>query len=452
MTEDIKDIEALELRDLYRDGASAELLALIASVHAEDIARLLGELEDDAALWVYRQLPSELASDVLIELEGVRREFIVSAISETELVEVIEEMDSDDATDVIAELPSEDAKKVLDGIDEEGSLEVQKLLKYADDTAGGKMQVELVSVSGDMTVRQAIEVVRERADEVENLTNLFVVSGDARLEGVVPLTKLILAKEATLVKDIADKDFNKVTTDVDQEEVARIFQRHDLLSMPVVDDSNRLVGRITIDDVVDVIEEEIFEDFYKMASLNTGERVSDNPGRSFKMRAPWLLLNLATAFMAAGVVKVFEDTIASLVILAVFMPVVAGIGGNAATQTITVMVRGLALGEIGLGSARRVLIKETLVGVSNGLLIGALAAIISYFFGGNIIIGLVIFLAMTGNLVIAGFSGAVIPLLLRWRKLDPALASSVLVTTFTDIGGFFIFLGLATIFMRTGIL
>lgn len=452
MTDEIKDIQAVLLKELYGASDSARCQEILSPVHAEDIARLLGELDDEVAVWVYRQLPSELASDVLLELEGPRRELIVSTISDTELAEVIEEMESDDATDVISELPLEDAKKVLDGIDEEGALEVQRLLKYADDTAGGKMQVELVSVTGDMTVREAIEAVRERADEVENLTNLFVVSADMHLEGVVPLAKLILAKESALVKDIADKDFKKVTTDVDQEEVARLFQRHDLLSMSVVDQDNRLVGRITIDDVVDVLEEEIFEDFYKMASLNIGERASDAPGRSFKMRAPWLMLNLGTAFMAAGVVKVFEDTIATLVILAVFMPVVAGIGGNAATQTITVMVRGLALGEIGISSARRVLIKEVLVGVCNGILIGVLAAIISYFFGGSIIIGLVLFLAMTGNLIIAGFSGAVIPLILRWRKLDPALASSVLVTTFTDIGGFFIFLGLATMFMRAGVL
>ncbi|MEK7841247.1 MAG: magnesium transporter, partial [Deltaproteobacteria bacterium] len=254
------------------------------------------------------------------------------------------------------------------------------------------------------------------------------------------------------IKDIMNNKPIKVLVDTDQEEVARMFQKYDLVTLPVIDKDERLLGRITIDDVMDVIEEEIFEDFYKMASLNTDERVLDSPSRSFRMRFPWLLINLATAFLAASVVKVFENTIQTVVTLAVLMPVVAGMGGNAATQTITVVVRGLALGELELKHAKKVLFKEVMVGFANGVLNGVVAAIVAYLFGVNYMIGLLLFLAMIANLVIAGFSGTVIPLILKWYKADPALSATVFVTTCTDVGGFFSFLGLAAVFIKYGLL
>ncbi len=234
--------------------------------------------------------------------------------------------------------------------------------------------------------------------------------------------------------------------------MARIFQRYDAVTLPVVDKEKRLLGRITIDDIMDVVEEEIFEDFYKMASLNTDERVLDPPSRSFRLRFPWLLINLATAFAAASVVKVFESTIQTVVTLAVFMPIVAGMGGNAATQTITVVVRGLALGELEIKYARKVLMNQVIVGFANGAMNGIVAAIVAYLLGVNYMIGVLLFLAMIANLVIAGFSGTIIPLILKWYKADPALSATVFVTTCTDVGGFFSFLGLAALFIKYGLL
>ncbi|MBI5344887.1 MAG: magnesium transporter, partial [Deltaproteobacteria bacterium] len=221
---------------------------------------------------------------------------------------------------------------------------------------------------------------------------------------------------------------------------------------PVVDRDNRLVGRIMVDDVVDVIEEAIFEDFYRMAGLNVEERVLNPAARSIWMRFPWLLINLGTAFLAASVVRVFQGTIEKFVVLAVLMPIVAGMGGNAATQTITVVVRGMALGELEMKNARWVLMKEVMAGLANGFMTGLVAAGVSYLLGANIIIGLLLFMAMTANLAIAGLSGAFIPIVLKWFKVDPAISSSIFVTTCTDIGGFFTFLGLATVFMKTGAL
>src|SRR3989304_5285561 len=352
----------------------------------------------------------------------------------------------------IAELPHEEAKTVLEGIGWEESAEVQRLLKYPEDTAGGIMQTELVMVNEDVTIQEAIEQVRAKSEEIQNIHNVFVVNEVTRLVGIVPLAKLILTKPHLPIKDIMNQNPVKVLADTDQEEVARIFQKYDIVSLPVVDKDEILLGGITIDDVMDVVEEEIFEDFYKMASLNTDEMVLDSPSRSLKLRFPWLLINLATAFAAASVIKVFENTIQTVVTLAVFMPVVAGMGGNAATQTITVVVRGLALGELELRYARRVLIKEVAVGFANGALNGIIAAIVAYLLGVNYMIGLLLFLAMIANLVIAGFSGTIIPLILKWYKADPALSATVFVTTCTDVGGFFSFLGLAAVFIKYGLL
>jgi len=227
----------------------------------------------------------------------------------------------------------------------------------------------------DATIQETIDEVRAKSDEIPNIHNVFVVDDAIRLVGVVPLVKLILAKPHLLLKDIMNHNPIDVLTDADQEEVARIFQKYDIVTLPVVNKNGKLVGRITIDDVMDVIEEEIFEDFYKMANLNSDERVLDKPWRSIKLRAPWLLLNLATAFLAASVVKVFENTIQTVVTLAVFMPIVAGMGGNAATQTITVVVRGLALGELEFRHSKKVLFNQVMVGFANGILTGAAAVI-----------------------------------------------------------------------------
>jgi len=422
----------------------------LSGLHASEVGRLLADVSVEEARYIFKLLDPERASEALLEVDERLRKTLISSISSEKLIEVVHEMETDDAADIISELPVDEARSVLEGIEE--SAAVQKLLVYAEDTAGGKMQAELVYVNEEATVQDAIEAVRARSEAIEHISNIFVVDDEKRLLGTVGLDKLILARPYSKIKDIANRDPMKVTTDLDQEEVAKIFQRYDLLTLPVVDHENRLVGRITIDDIVDVLEEEIFEDFYKMAGLNVEEGALDPPLRSIWMRAPWLFVNLGTAFLAASVVKIFQSTIEQFVVLAVLMPIVAGMGGNAATQAITVVVRGLALGELSLKSSRRILTKEALVGLVNGFTLGAVAAFIAYMLGANPVIGLLLFMAMTCNLVIAGLSGSMIPLLLKWFKVDPAISSSIFVTTCTDIGGFFTFLGLATLFIKAGLL
>lgn len=441
-----------ELKELLQKKDDVAIIGIITPLHPSDIAKLFISLEEEEKIYIFSLLDPVVASDVLLEVDEQTRERLIASISKAELTEIVDEMATDDAADVIAELPHEEAKTVLEGIGWEESAEVQRLLKYPEDTAGGIMQTELVMVNEDVTIQETIEQVRAKSEEIRNIHNVFIVDEATRLLGIVPLERLILTKPHLPVKDIMNPKPVKVLADTDQEEVARIFQKYDIVSLPVVDKEERLLGRITIDDVMDVIEEEIFEDFYKMANLNTDERVMDSPSRSFKLRFPWLLINLATAFLAASVVKVFENTIQTIVTLAVLMPIVAGMGGNAATQTITVVVRGLALGELELKYAKRVLLKEVMVGFANGALNGIVAAAAAYFFGVNYMIGVLLFLAMIANLVIAGFSGTIIPLILKWYKADPALSATVFVTTCTDVGGFFSFLGLAAVFIKYGLL
>ncbi len=452
MSEPKKTDHTEEVKALLERRNEPAITKLLNELHAADIGRTLSALEESEAIELFKYLSPELASEVLLEIDERLRKTLISSISSEELIEVVDEMETDDAADIISKLTDEDARQILDGIGESEAQAVQKLLVYPEDTAGGKMQAEMVSVVEGATVQETIEEVRRKSKDIENITHVFVTDPAGILTGVVSLNRLILASPETRIKDIAEPEPVKVTTDLDQEEVAKIFQKFDLVAIPVVDKDGKLAGRITIDDVVDVVEEEIFEDFYKMAGLNVEERVLDTPARSIWMRLPWLLVNLGTAFLAASVVKAFQGTIEKLVILAVLMPIVAGMGGNAATQTITVGVRGLALGELSMKNAKWVVMKEGLVGLSNGFITGIVAACIAYILGANVMIGLLLFLGMTANLLIAGLSGALIPLVLKWLKYDPAISSSIFVTTCTDIGGFFTFLGLATVFLRMGII
>ncbi|MCC6501816.1 MAG: magnesium transporter [Deltaproteobacteria bacterium] len=451
-TTEVKNDHIEEVKDLVEAGRENEAAALLGELHASDIGRIIAALEEDNAIRVFKLLEPEEASLVLLEVDERRRKALISSITSEELIDVVHEMETDDAADVISELPVEDAKQVLDGIDKHESIAVQKLLVFPEDTAGGKMQAELASVIETASVEETIEEVRKKAHDIDNISNVFVVDREGRLKGAVPLDKLILAYPETPIISITNRDTLTVRTDMDQEEVAKLFQKYDLISVPVVDHDGRLVGRITVDDIVDVLEDEIFEDFYKMAGLNIESRALDPAGRSIRMRAPWLMLNLCTAAVSASVVKLFEGTIEQLVLLAVLMPIVAGMGGNAATQTITVIVRALALGEINFKNARWVLMKEATVGLANGFLTGGIAGLIAYLLGANIMVGLLLFLAMTANMMIAGLIGSLIPLVLKRFKVDPAISSSIFVTASTDIGGFFTFLGLASIFMKMGLL
>lgn len=443
--ENLKRLE--QLREMILANREFDILELFSELHPADIAELIDHLEEEEKVHLFSLLDIETASDVILEISDLSREQILEDISDEKLTEIVDEMASDDAADFIAELPEEQAQTVLTGIEPEEIEDLKKLLAYEEDTAGGLMQSELVSVGEDAYVRDTLREVISQSEEMENIYDVFVVDGENRLIGAVPLQRLITAKRHSPISELVDREIPTVGVGVDQEEVARIFKKYDLISLAVVDEEEKLVGRITIDDVVDVLEEETSEDIYRIVGIGDDSALS-KPLHSVRKRLPWLYLNLLTASIAASVIAFFEDTIKVAVVIAVFMPMIAGLGGNAGGQALGLVVRGLALGELTFENARRVLFKEILVGLINGMAVGLLVGVAGYLWKGIPMLGLVVFLAMTINILIGTFAGTLIPLTLKWLKLDPALGSNIFITGLTDTIGFLAFLGLATLFIR----
>ena len=381
------------------------------------------------------ELGPEMAAQLLADRPG------------EEIAKLIQEIPSDDAAALVDYLPEELSTTVLELMRPKESGQVGNLLEFPEKTAGRIMNPNVFALSEDLTVGEGISQIQSSRD-VEMVFYLYIVDARRHLVGVTSLRRLLLVSPETPLKRIMTPDVISVRVDTDQEEAARLVASYNLLAIPVVDEENKLVGVITVDDVIDVIKDEATEDIYRLAGVTSDERVFTPPGESLTKRLPWLAVNLVTAFIAASVVSLFEHTIDQVVALAVFMPIVAGMGGNAGMQTLTVIVRGIALGELSWGNTRKALLKEALVGLGNGLVLGTLGALVVWLMKGNPVLGGVLGLAMVINMFIAATAGTVIPLGLRAMKVDPALASSVFITTFTDVAGFGSFLGLATVFLK----
>ncbi|MDD5722198.1 MAG: magnesium transporter [Syntrophales bacterium] len=443
--EEIKHLN--QLGEWIRLNREFDIIDLFSELHPADIADLIDNLGEQEKIRLFSLLEVEKASDVIPELSDASREQILEDISDKKLAEIIDEMDSDDAADVIAELPEDQARAVLDGIEPEESRDLKKLLKYEEDTAGGIMQSELVKVPYDSTINNALNAVVQASDEME-VYNVFVVDRDNTLVGAIPLQKLITSKRHSPAIDAIDKTIPSVQTNIDQEEVARMFEKYDLLSLPVVDVGNHLLGRITIDDIVDVMEEESSEDIYRIAGLHENDNVFNEPMESIKKRLPWLYLNLLTALASVLVIGFFENTIQIVIAIAAFMPVVAALGGNAGNQTLILIVRGLALGEVTFENAKKAFYKQIVVGIVNGLALGIVIGVIAYLWKGMPVLGVILGLAMIINVFVGTLIGTLVPLSLKWLNADPALGSNIFVTAFTDAFGYLSFLGLATIFLK----
>lgn len=436
------------LKDLISRNREFDIIDLFSDMHPADIADLIDELDEEDRLHLFSLLEVEKASDVILELSDTSREQIIEDLSNEQLTDIIEEMESDDKADIIAELSDDQAKAVLDAIEPEESEEVKELLSYPEDTAGGIMQSELVSIRQGATINDAFQAVANAKDEIENINNIFVVDEEERLVGTVPLQSLITTRRFTPIVDVIDRDIPSVPVDMDQEEVARLFKKYDLVSIGVVDGQQHLLGRITIDDIMDTVQEETSEDIYRIAGLGHDDTIFNKTFDSVKKRLPWLYLNLLTALTSVLVIGFFEDTIKLMVALVFFMPVIAGLGGNAGGQTLALIIRGIALGEITFENAKRVLYRQIAVGVTNGIAIGLVIAVIAYFWKGIPVLGLVIGLAMIISVFMGTMVGVLIPLALKRLNLDPALGSNILLTAFTDAFGFFSYLTLATFFLK----
>ena len=423
--------------------------ALIAQLHPADVAETLNRAgRPEVRRRVFALLDTATAATVVSRVDPTTRAEILDTLSVAQLRGIVEELDSDDAADLLESVSKDRAQAVLEGLSGSVAARIQQLLKYPPDTAGGLMKSEYAAVLEGATVEEAVEIVRSLAEAVADIHNVLVVDHRFHLLGVLPLAQLILARAGQTVDAVMDRQVISVTVDTDQEEVARLFRKYDLVSLPVTDPRGALLGRITVDDVVDVLEEEANEDFSKLSGLGQEEPLFDSPMRAIKRRLPWLGLNLLTTSLSASVIGLFQGTIQSMALAAALMTIVAAQGGNAGVQTLTVMVRGMALGKVSIAQARGILMKELAVACGNGIALGIAAGVVTYLLHGEPLLATVLGIALALNFLVAALVGSLIPLILRWLRADPAVASSVFVTACTDMCGFLVFLGLLSLGLR----
>jgi len=421
------------------------LRAVVAELHEADLGALIAALDADDRVRLVELTGTDFHFSALNEVDDAVREEILEELEPETVAEGVRELDSDDAVELLEALDEEDQEEILEKLPPSERDALERSLEYPENSAGRRMQTEFITVPPDWTVGQAIDYMRDTPDLPDRFYEIYVVDGAQHWQGAVPLDLLLRSRRPVPLADLMDEERRRVAVSDDLEEVARLFGKYNLVAAPVLDTNNRLVGVITIDDVVDVIEEEADEEIKALGGVTSDEELSDNVWTIAKGRFNWLLVNLATAFLASSVLGLFEGELEKMVALAVLAPIVASQGGNAATQTMTVAVRALATRELGSNNALRVVLRESLVGLVNGIafaVITGIAAVAWFRIPG---LGVVIGLAIICNLVAGALGGILIPIFLDRMRADPAVASGTFVTTVTDVVGFFSFLGIATL-------
>lgn len=427
------------------NGDDRELTQILDEYHASEIAILFEKLSKEQKQRIINLLPVERASEIISEMhEEAHPEELLLQLHPDKRTEIVEELDYDDATDIISQLEEHEQTEILSDLSEDDASNIRNLLSYDEDTAGGLMNTEFIRIHLHLTKKDAIDEIIRQSEEIEEFYTIFVIDSDNVFQGIVSLKDIIKAKGNVQITELVKSEVAWVGPETDQEEVARLISQYNVTSIPVLDSKMRLLGRVTFDDVIDVLQDENTEDILKISGVSEDEELSGNWVEAVKSRLPWLIINLATAFLASAVVRYFEPTIAKIAVLSAYMTIIAGMGGNAATQALAVTVRRISLHDLTDHQAYRTVLKEFTVGLINGAATGLIVFIFALVFDHNPLLGLVIFLAMTGNLLIAGLTGASIPLMLKRVGIDPAIASSIIITTFTDVFGFLLLLGLAS--------
>ena len=438
----LKDIE-----ELLRKGNKEQIEEAIESIHPADIIEIIHDHPDHADL-ILSKLPNDMIADIIEEEDDEDDQYtLLTSLLKDRQREILDEMSDDELADIVGELDEEEKSQVLSNLDHDDKQTIENLLTYDPETAGGLMTTDYISIRAKNTVLDTLNYLHSASLEDLPKYYLYVVDKDGILKGVVSLRDIVESSFDTPILDITNDNVKTINYLEDQEDVAKTFMKYSFIMMPVVDDENRMLGIIEIDDIMDVIEDETTEDINLMAGMSGEERVDSTLIESYISRVPWLIVNLATAVMAAAVVDKFSGTIAKVVSLASIMSIVTGMGGNAGTQSLTILVRGLSLGEIDRDNALKIFFKEVGVGLLTGITIGIFVGLGSWWFAHNPWFGLVAALAMVLNMVAANIAGYLVPVVLRKCHIDPALASGVFVTTVTDCLGFLFFLGLATLFL-----
>ncbi|WP_040262274.1 magnesium transporter [Pseudomonas massiliensis] len=424
-----------------------ELQRKLDDLHSADIAYILEALPLDDRLTVWQLVKAERDGDILLEVSDAVRETLIADMDDHELLAAAKEMDADELADLAPELPRDVVHELMESLDAQQRERVRSALSYEEDQVGALMDFEMVTIREDVTLEVVLRYLRRLRELPGHTDKVFVIDQQGVLKGVLPIKRLLVNDPDKRVAEVMASDPVTFHPDADAYEAAQAFERYDLVSAPVVDKNGRLIGRLTIDEMVDLIREESESEVLSMAGLREEEDIFASVWRSLRNRWSWLAINLITAFVASRVIGLFEDSIERLVALAALMPIVAGIGGNSGNQTITMIVRAMALDQVSTGNTRRLLKKELSVAVLNGLIWGGVIGVVAWMLYHSWSLGLVMTAAMTLNLLLAAFMGVIIPMSLAKLGKDPAMGASVMITAMTDSGGFFIFLGLATLFL-----
>ena len=425
----------------------AELQAKLDALHTADVAHIIEALPLQERLAVWDLVKVERDGDILLEVSDAVRQTLIADMDSQELLAAAEQLDTDELADLAPDLPKDVLQDLMESLDSQHRERLQSTLSYPEDSVGGLMDFDIVTIREDISLEVALRYLRRLGELPDHTDKLFVVDRNDTLQGVLPLKRMVVNDLDAEVRDVMAADAVMFHPEDTADEASKAFERYDLVTAPVVDKNNKLVGRITVDEVMDYIRDEAESDKLSMAGLREDEDFFASIWKSVQNRWAWLAINLVTALVASRVIGLFEGSIEKIVALAALMPIVAGIGGNSGNQTTTMIVRGLALGQISGNNMHSLIKKELGVALLNGLLWGSVLGLIAYALYGNYQLGLVMTAAMTLNLLLAAVMGVMIPLVMTRFGRDPAVGSSVLITAMTDSGGFFIFLGLATIFL-----
>jgi len=436
-----------EVKHFAEQGNRQGLKKLIDDMRAADLADLIEYLDPEERIFIFNLLEPDGAGEVLVEIETPVQERILKNLDNQAITEIVQGLDSDDAADLVGDLPDDRAREIIERVGDEVSEELEKLLPYPEDTAGGIMALEFVAVKADASVKDAIDTIREKREEVENLYYIWVVDDLGKLVGVISLKDLVLEVTDRKISDIMNPEVISVHVDTDQEEVARLVKKYDLVAIPVVGDDHRLAGRITHDDIIDVIEEEADEDISLMAGVIDQEIAEESTLKISRARLPWLIAGLFGGIIAAAVINQFESSLEKVLALSFFFPVIMAMGGSTGTQAATIVVRGLATGDISLMNIGKRLWMEMRVALVNALVCGMLLGLIVGTWVSDYGLGSVVGLALVLIIVNAGVIGSAVPMALKKWNIDPALATGPFVTTSNDILSLLIYLGLVTIYL-----
>jgi magnesium transporter len=430
--------------DLISARNTDDILPVIKDLYIPDLALLIERAQFDDAEYLYDQLDPETQGLVLVELELPLRQRLMRNHSPKEMAEILREQESTEAAELLSDMKTAEVSELLSHMHPDDRINVTELLSYPENSAGSMMAKEFVAVQEKSTVKQAISTIRKISKETDDIYTVFVIDNEGIYKGHISLARLILANPVTAVTKIMEQELLPIPVHTDREEVARFFTRYDFITVPVVNNQGVMLGRITVDDILEVVQEEASEDILRMGGVGESETLQTPVYQASLRRIIWLTVNLATAFLAASVVRLFEGTISQAVVLAALMPIVAGMGGNAAGQTMAVVIRNIALGEIGPHNQGKVLRREISLGLLNGMSLGGFTGIVVFLITQIPVLGYIIGFAMFSNMFIAASAGTLIPLTLKRFGIDPAIASTIFVTTATDVLGFLSFLGLAS--------